>query len=125
MYHESQPNALFESMPVHSRIQWLPVQSHVPLLLQVWSARLYEQLGRHVGHVGPVTCLALDGNFLLSGGEDCSVRLWDLVPSTRYSLRHPSIHASVHPCVHLSVHPSIRVSVCLSVQVPVSSMDLT
>ena len=53
--------------------------------LQVWSARLYEQLGKHVGHVGPVTCLALDGNFLLSGGEDCSVRLWDLVPAARYT----------------------------------------
>lgn len=58
----------------------------------MWSARLYEQLGKHVGHVGPVTCLALDGNFLLSGGEDCSVRLWDLVPATRYMCIRPSIH---------------------------------
>ena len=57
----------------------------------MWSARLYEQLGKHVGHVGPVTCLALDGNFLLSGGEDWSVRLWDLVPAIRYACTRLSI----------------------------------
>ena len=52
-------------------------------LLQVWSARLSELLGKHMGHVAPVTCLALDGNFLISGSEDCTVRLWDLVPASR------------------------------------------
>ena len=28
----------------------------------VWSGRLYEHLGRHMGHEGPVTCCALDSN---------------------------------------------------------------
>lgn len=64
---------------------WAYILVNLPLCSQVWSARLYEQLGRHVGHVAPVTCLALDGNFLLSGSEDCTVRLWDLLPALRYS----------------------------------------
>ena len=35
----------------------------------------------HEGHSEAVTCLALDANFLFSGSEDCSVKVWDTVPA--------------------------------------------
>jgi len=46
--------------------------------IHVWSLSNYSQLARLEGHSEPVTCLALDGNFLLSGSEDGSVRVWDM-----------------------------------------------
>ncbi|CAD7702679.1 unnamed protein product [Ostreobium quekettii] len=49
--------------------------------VKVWSFNTYDLLGRHSGHHEPVTCLALDGNFLFSGSEDTSVRIWDAVPA--------------------------------------------
>ena len=48
--------------------------------VRVWS-EAYEPLGVHSGHAEAVTCLALDGNFLFSGSEDFSVKVWDTVPS--------------------------------------------
>ncbi|KAL0022030.1 hypothetical protein WJX77_007822 [Trebouxia sp. C0004] len=59
-------------------------------VIKVWNARLYEQLGKHTGHVASVTCLALDGNFLISGSDDCTVRLWDLVPASRDGNMRPA-----------------------------------
>ncbi len=41
----------------------------------------YELLGIHEGHTEAVTCLALDANFLFSGSEDFSVKVWDTVPT--------------------------------------------
>ena len=41
----------------------------------------FELLGVHEGHTEAVTCLALDANFLFSGSEDFSVKVWDTVPA--------------------------------------------
>ena len=46
--------------------------------VHVWALANYAQLACLKGHTGAVTCLALDGNFLLSGSEDGTVRVWDL-----------------------------------------------
>ena len=46
--------------------------------IHVWALSNYAQLARLEGHTEAVTCLALDGNFLLSGAEDGVVRVWDL-----------------------------------------------
>lgn len=46
-------------------------------LLRVWSVATYEQIAQLRGHTDAVTALALDGNFLLSGSEDGTVRVWD------------------------------------------------
>jgi len=37
-------------------------------------------LGQHIGHTGPVNCLALDGNLLFSGSHDTTIRMWDVLP---------------------------------------------
>ncbi len=47
----------------------------------MWSSSSYEYLGCHSGHTAPVTCLALDANFLFSGSDDATIRLWDTVPA--------------------------------------------
>ena len=46
--------------------------------IHVWSISSYHLLAKLEGHAEPVTCLALDGNFLLSGSEDGKAYLWDL-----------------------------------------------
>lgn len=50
--------------------------------IRVWSVATYELLGALDGHTDSVTALALDGNFLLSGSEDCTVRVWDTHANT-------------------------------------------
>jgi len=47
-------------------------------VVHVWALSNYAQLARLEGHTDAVTCLALDGNFLLSGSEDGMVRVWDM-----------------------------------------------
>eukprot|EP00798_Chlamydomonas_sp_ICE-L_P028022 gene28022-31123_t len=49
--------------------------------IKVWSANGYFFKGQHVGHKDAVTCLALDANFLFSGSDDCTICLWDTVPT--------------------------------------------
>ena len=46
--------------------------------IHVWALSNYAQLAQLKGHAEAVTCLALDGNFLLSGAEDGVVRVWDM-----------------------------------------------
>ena len=47
-------------------------------VIHVWALSNYVQLARLEGHKEPITCLALDGNFLLSGSEDGEVRVWEM-----------------------------------------------
>ena len=72
-----------------------PCTLHTPLpACQVWSATAYDFLGRHEGHKEAVTCLALDSNFLFSGSEDCSIHVWDCVPSAQASSKQGAGGAS-------------------------------
>ncbi|KAF6256973.1 hypothetical protein COO60DRAFT_1640324 [Scenedesmus sp. NREL 46B-D3] len=49
--------------------------------IRAWSGSCAgELLGQHLGHTGPVNCLALDGNFLFSGSNDKTIRMWDVLP---------------------------------------------
>ena len=47
--------------------------------IKVYDANTYELIGKHVGHTEPVTCFASDENFLFSGSEDASIKVWDLL----------------------------------------------
>ena len=49
----------------------------------------YTLLGVHTGHTEPVLCLTFDGNFLVSGSQDGTIRLWDAVPVSRESVLPP------------------------------------
>ena len=62
---------------------------HLHFHLQVWHTAHYNLLGVHTGHTEPVLCLAFDGNFLVSGSQDGTIRLWDAVPVSRESLLLP------------------------------------
>ena len=50
--------------------------------IHVWALSNYAQLARLNGHEEAVTCLALDGNLLLSGSDDCRVCIWSSTSST-------------------------------------------
>ncbi|KAF5831098.1 WD40-repeat-containing domain protein [Dunaliella salina] len=56
-------------------------QLEIKLPRCVWSL-MGGYLGQHVGHTDAVACLALDANFLFSGSEDCTIRVWDAVPAS-------------------------------------------
>ena len=64
----------------------LGLAPHIHCHLQVWHTAHYNLLGVHTGHTEPVLCLAFDGNFLVSGSQDGTIRLWDAVPVGRESV---------------------------------------
>ena len=88
-----------------------------------------EQLARLEGHAEAVTCLALDGNFLLSGAEDGVVRVWDL--HSYMSIAALEIHAApvedmlIVPdnglLITCSTDSTVRV---LSIDVPTAAVSL-
>lgn len=52
------------------------------LIVQAWSITSYQYLGKHTGHLEPVCCMAMDANFLFSGSEDRTIRVWDALPAS-------------------------------------------
>lgn len=52
--------------------------------IKVWSIGLTEKLGELKGHSKgtAITCLAIDGNFIFSAGEDLQIRIWNALNFT-------------------------------------------
>ena len=46
--------------------------------IRIWSLENYAMLSTLDGHGDAITCLALDANFLFSGSEDRSIRIWNM-----------------------------------------------
>ena len=67
---------------IHDCVKNVIISSGNDTCIRVWSEGAYELLGTHEGHAEAVTSLALDANFLFSGSEDCSIKVWDTVPVT-------------------------------------------
>ncbi|GMH37101.1 hypothetical protein BSKO_04974 [Bryopsis sp. KO-2023] len=49
--------------------------------IKAWSLTTHHYLGRHVGHKEPISCMAMDANFLFSGSEDRTINVWDALPA--------------------------------------------
>ncbi|MEW5314577.1 MAG: hypothetical protein WDW38_006061 [Sanguina aurantia] len=64
-------------------------------VIKVWAVAGFTLLARHVGHTDAVGALALDGNFLFSGSEDATIRVWDTVPA-RVGSGDPASASSRH-----------------------------
>ena len=50
--------------------------------IQVYSIRNAVREMELVGHTDSVTCMAIDGNLLFTGSDDCTVRQWELTLGT-------------------------------------------
>jgi WD40 repeat protein len=63
----------------------------------LWDLQLRQLLQELIGHDGPVTCLAFspDGNWMVSGSEDHTLRIWDAKGHGQVSLEVESQVTSV------------------------------
>lgn len=57
----------------------------------MWDVVTYERRHRLEGHTDAVTCLAQDGNFLISGSDDRTIKVWDL--NCNFLLRTLAVHS--------------------------------
>ncbi|GBG24418.1 Bromodomain and WD repeat-containing protein 1 [Hondaea fermentalgiana] len=73
-------------------------------VVRVWHFTSYIQLCALEGHTEPITCLEIDANFVISGSDDGSVRVWNLANLREgYGIAVFSAHqASVRAMVVLS-----------------------
>ena len=55
--------------------------------VHIWDTETEQQVGSLQGHADYVHCVAVtnDGNQVISGGEDGTVRLWGTLPTIRSS----------------------------------------
>ena len=57
--------------------------------IRFWTAATSAEAGKFAGHVGPVNALSIQGSLLASGGDDGTVKLWQLPPAVAKSFAHP------------------------------------
>lgn len=46
--------------------------------IQVYSIRTAILVTQMCGHEDSVTCMVIDHNYLITGSDDCTIRLWEL-----------------------------------------------
>ena len=51
--------------------------------IQVYSIRNAAWERELIGHTDSVTCMAIDGNLLFTGSDDCTIRQWELTLGTK------------------------------------------
>jgi len=88
--------------------------SHDIATIHIWSVQTGQLLDQLAGHEGPVSCLAFtpDGNSLISGSWDNTVRVWSIFARTQTS-EPLQLHANV---LALAVRPDSR-------QIAVTTLD--
>eukprot|EP00743_Colponemidia_sp_Colp-15_P004981 GILK01005367.1.p1 GENE.GILK01005367.1~~GILK01005367.1.p1 ORF type:complete len:818 (+),score=111.10 GILK01005367.1:64-2517(+) len=69
--------------------------------IYLWNIAMYTKEGQLTGHEDSVTCLALDGNYLFSGSEDQTIRVWET--ANKYHLYTLKSHTA--PVTDLLVIP--------------------
>ncbi|EOB12650.1 Notchless protein [Nosema bombycis CQ1] len=67
------------------------------------------------GHEGPVLCIRYQGNTLVTGGSDCTVRFWDIRTKTQKMIQKKHSHwvqcVEISPCGEFVVSGSVDGSV--------------
>jgi F-box/WD-40 domain protein MET30 len=49
-------------------------------MLKIWDPRTGKCERTFVGHAGPVTCVGMTGERLITGSEDCEIRVMEFGP---------------------------------------------